>query len=357
MSLHSDGYTPAHAKPSFFRRVLNRRWKRVVTAIVCVLLALLIALAATFAVLYATGRSGLISSKAPGSAPSGYDIDLDDDGRTVRYNGKTYRYNSDIATLLLIGTDKKRAAAASGANGTNGQADALYLAAIDTKSGKVTVIAIPRDLMTEIDMYSASGNYIGRERKQVCLAYAYGDGKQLSCENTVTAVSGLLYGTDISTYFCMDKVYFAALTDVLGGVTVPEYDSNYKKTGRNITISGDRITEYISGRDKSVLESNSNRVERQVNFLKAFANKTIEQTKKDITVPLNLYNKLSKNSISTVDASKITYLATVFLNGGADLEFVTVPGKIVQGEKYAEMYADEKALYELLLDVFYVQQA
>ena len=106
-----------------------------------------------------------------------------------------------------------------------------------------------------------------------------------------------------------------------------------------------------------MLESNSNRVERQVNFLKAFANKTIEQTKKDITVPLNLYNKLSKNSISTVDASKITYLATVFLNGGADLEFVTVPGKIVQGEKYAEMYADEKALYELLLDVFYVQQA
>ena len=151
------------------------------------------------------------------------------------------------------------------------------------------------------------------------------------------------------------SVHYA--TDVLGGVTVPEYDSNYKKTGRNITISGDRITKYISGRDKSVLESNSNRVERQVNFLKAFANKTIEQTKKDITVPLNLYNKLSKNSISTVDASKITYLATVFLNGGADLEFVTVPGKIVQGEKYAEMYADEKALYELLLDVFYVQQA
>ena len=34
----------------------------------------------------------------------------------------------------------------------------------------------------------------------------------------------------------------------------------------------------------------------------------------------------------------------------------SVPGEVTMGEKYAEFHVDDKELYEMILDIFYIPQ-
>ena len=49
-------------------------------------------------------------------------------------------------------------------DGKAGQADALFLLVLDTKTGKSRLIAISRDTMTDVNVYSDLGNFIGTGR-------------------------------------------------------------------------------------------------------------------------------------------------------------------------------------------------
>ena len=321
-------------------------WQKALIAVASVTAGVVVTAAGTVGTLYLVGRNSLRSA-----APTDM-TNVQDDG-TVIYEGETYVYNDKLTSVLVIGTDRERAEQASQVPGQNGQADALYLGVIDTETGKITVLGIARDIMTDVRVYSVGGQYVGTEKMQVCLSFAYGDGKHTSCENTVQAVSNLLYGADIGTYFCMDWADIGTLNDLVGGVEVPEYDDNYQPTGQMVTLSGDAVYKYLRSRDIEVLGSSVNRMDRQVNYLKAFAAKIAESARADITTPVRLFNELNNVSINTMDASKITYLTTVFLNGGAQIEFHELTGELVKGEEYAEMYLDDKTTYEMLLKLFY----
>ena len=334
---------PAHLRPS--------PGKRIALAVVCVAVGIVVVAAGVFGVLWTVGRNRLLAGQAPGGTIDG--VDLDEEGKRLTYKGHTYVYNDRLTTMLFIGTDRQKNTPTNQENGTNGQADALYLVTLDTGTGKVTVLGVPRDVMTDVSVYSVSGLYQGVRKMQVCLAFAYGDGGQTSCEYTVQAVSNLLYGVGISTYFCMDWKDISLLNDLVGGVTVPEYDEAWNPTGREVRLSGAKVEWYLRSRDKSDLHSSLNRVERQMAYLKALAGTVAQRAREDITVPLRFYNTLNSASVNTLDASKITYLTTVFLKGGAQVEFRTLKGDMVQGEEFAEMYLDDVETYETMLDLFY----
>ena len=330
----------------------NRKWKKVILIVLAVLLTLCIAAVSIVTVLYHQGKKSLLSnSNVSMTVPdsSGIDVDIEDDG-TVIYNGEKYVFNNSVTSILVMGIDKKKES--DYVTGFKGQADAIFLVVIDTDTGKTTVVAIPRDIMAEVEVSSENGAAAGIETQQICTAFAYGDGAEKSCENMVTAGSRFMYGIPINTYFSMEWVAVEKFTDLVGGVTVPAYDSNWNPTGGTVTLSGQRALDYIQNRGTDIYAS-TNRLERQVNYLKAFASKSIEKMKKDISVPLKMYNTLNKYSVNTVDASKITYLATVFMDGGADLTFETVKGEVVSGEKFVEIYADEQALYDTVIRLFY----
>ncbi len=341
-------------KPLAF--LYNRRWKRVVLIIVAVLLVICIAAVSTVAILYGQGKKQLLSnSDVSMTVPDSSDItvDIEDDG-TVIYNDEKYVFNESITSVLLLGVDKEKAN--EYLTGFKGQADAIFLAVIDTETGKTTIVAIPRDTMAEVEVSSKGGAYSGIETHQICTAYAYGDGGKKSCEKMVKAVSRLMYGIPINTYFSMEWVAIKTFNDMVGGVTVPEYDKDWKPTGNTVTLRGQKALDYIQKRGKDI-NASTNRLERQINYLKAFSSKTVEKMKKDITVPLKMYNTLNKHSVNTVDASRITYLASVFMNGGADLSFETVKGEITKGEKFVEIYADEQALFDMVIRLFYKKKA
>lgn len=340
----------------------KRKAWRVTRIVLFVLLGAAIILSAAYLVLFQVGKeqmhnnTGILTT----ITDEGGQTVENDDGRTVKYKGETYVLNEDIVTILCIGTDNETMIEDPDTFGENGQADALFLQTIDVKTGKAVAIGISRDSMVDVDVYSKGGTFIRTDHKQICLAFAYGDGKITSCDNVVKSVSRLFYGMPIKYYCAMDLQPIGIINDAVGGVTVTALDDiklsgGPVNKGDVIKLKGSDAKTYVQYRNLAVLDSNIPRMKRQQQYLSAFAKSALIMTKKDITTPVKLFNKMSKYITTNLDTSAITYLTTSVLtnNYNGEIDFRMVQGKVVKGEKYAEFVVDDTALYELILDVFY----
>ncbi len=326
-----------------------------------ILALLLIAVIAFFALRYAGIVKLTDYENLDMTAPviDNANISVSDQGHDVIYKDKKYKFNTDMTSILCIGVDEHELGINE--SGTGGQADAIYLIALDTVTGKTTVIAVPRDIVTDIGVYSPEGEYLRTEKHQLCLAYAYGDGRKTSCLNTKTAVSRLFYQLPINSYYAIDSKSVPELNDAVGGVTVTLIDDYFRDTngvqhftGETVTLYGENAMRYVRQREVSYLNSTTERLNRQVNYLKAFTSKALEMTKQDLSTPVDLYNIVAKNSETNLTPATITAFATsVVANGISEIEFVTVPGELVSGGTYAEYHIDEEGLYEIILDTFY----
>ncbi len=287
-------------------------------------------------------------------------IHLNDNGKNVFYKGKEYSFNEDITSIMCIGVDRDELGVDS-TLGTGGQGDALFLIALDTDTGETTVIGVPRDIVTDIGIYSSTGEYMRTEKHQLCLAYAYGDGRKTSCLNTVTAVSRLFYQLPINSYFSINLSAIATLNDAVGGVKVTMIDDSFYDTdlvhhfkGEVLTLRGDNARKYVQQRDVNRLESSSERMQRQINYLNAFTSKALAKTKKDLKTPLKLMDIVNNNSETNLDASTITAFASCLVtNGVSEVDFTNVPGHLESDGTYAQYVVDESKLYEMILDIYY----
>ncbi len=341
------------------------RAKKVLLIILAVVLALAIIGVSAFFILKEMGRSSLLGYEdAVIEQPEG-NIVADESGKTVTYNGHTYVFNENMTAILCMGVDVAEFSEDLTNPGTSGQADTLILFAMDTATGKSTAISVSRDSMADIDVYSSDGAYIGTQKKQICLAYAYGDGKESSCENTVSAVSRLLYGIPINSYAAVDLEGIGILNDAVGGVEIVAGEDltlasgTVVKSGEKVNLSGSDAVGYLRARDSAELDSNNDRVSRQQEYLKALASKVISATKDDITFPVKLYSSLSEYTVSSFGAAQITYLTSCMFSGGysSGIDFRSIPGTVSEGsDGKAEFTPDDIAMYELLLDVFYTQK-
>lgn len=285
--------------------------------------------------------------------------DQEDGGEYVTYHGEKYRYNEDLITILFMGIDTKLQGTDMGTIGANGQADTLLLAVIDSKKGEISLINISRDSMVDVNEYNVEGQFLDTKRMQVCLAYAYGDGKEKSCLNTVDAVSRLMYGMPIHAYAAIDYSGIAVLNDAVGGVTVEvledlSMEDPQLTLGNIVTLSGEQAHTYVRSRNTELLDSNNLRMSRQRQYLQAFIQTAIEKMRKDITLPISIYQDLSDYSVTDITASEVAYLAPLALESGvSENDMYSIAGEVVKGEEYAEFIPDEEELFELILDLFY----
>lgn len=335
-------------------RKRNKKIKKVLLIILCVILAIVLIIGSTFAYLYYSGKGQFANGETKLNIPAKV---TEDNGNTVKVKGTTYVYDEDVTTILLMGIDKdEQTQIKTDEVGTSGQADALYLACIDNKDKKYTILSINRDSMIDVDVYSTKGEYIGIKKMQACLSYAYGDGKEKSCENTSKAISRLLYNIPINSYFSINKASISLLNDIVDGVDVPVYDSEGNVTTEITHLEGKEAYNYIHYRDIKKLDSNLTRIKRQTSYIKAFASKVIAKTKSNLGTPLELFETISIYSTTDLNASKITYLTTNAFSDRNDIniEFKSVPGKVVEGEGgYAEYKVDNDGLLQVVLDIFY----
>ncbi len=356
-NISAENYQKKYSKMSKINQVGKHktRFKKVLFIALCVLLAIILLVSSVFAILYFSGKSQFKWKEQEISIPA--DELLQSNGNVVKNNGVTYALDEDITTILCIGVDKDdKVQSKTDKIGSAGQADALFLACIDTKENKYTILSINRDSMVDVDVYSTNGNFTSVKKMQACLSYAYGNGKETSCENTSKSISRLLYNIPIDSYFSINKACIPLLNDIICGVEVPVYDSEGNTTGEFTYLEGMEAYDYIHYRDISKIDSNATRLKRQVSYIKAFAAKVIEQTKYKLSTPLELFETVSIYSTTDLNASKITYLTTNVFSNRKDIkiDFKSVPGKVVEGKNgFAEYIVDNDALMQVVLDIFY----
>lgn len=349
---HSFEHKSSHKHHNHRRKKKMKRWKKITISVSCVVLGLIAVLASTLAILVNDGGQQMIPSDYSVTAPSG--VTVDNDGEQVLYNGKAYEINKSITTVLCIGVDQYDLDNPEN-EASSGQADAILLCAIDTSTGKTTIINVSREILVDVDTFSREGTFQGTKKQHICLSYAYGDGKETSCENTVTSVRRLFYNFPIKSYFALDLDGISAINDSVGGVDVvsPETIGNFTE-GEAYHLMGKEAELFVRRRDISQIESNNKRNERQQVYIKSFMETAIEQTKQDITTPIKLFNASSDYSCTNLNASTISYLATnIVASGGMSVKMQSVPGKVKMGDEYAEYDVDEEKFYEMFLNIFY----
>ena len=273
-------------------------WARVLIIIFAILFAAVAIIGGTYLGLREKGQNDLVVEQANPKYEE-----------TVEYNGHTYIYDKNKVAFAFIGVDSEKVGKNDGLIGTSGQADTDMVAVVDTATGKVSIITVPRDTMVDIDLYSTDGKFLRTENMQVCLSYAYGDGTESSCKNTTTALSRILANVPIEKYFVLDLKGIAPLNDAIGGVTVESLydfpDQNIKK-GDKVTIMGDFAETYVRKRDTNTINASLNRTARQSQYIKAYAEQLRKAVTSDFSTVSNLYNTASKYSQTNISLSDVT---------------------------------------------------
>ncbi len=334
----------------------------VLLSILGVILLLIAGAVASFLVMRSVGKNSFVPTVIdPEQLSDIQDVETFDEGKSISWKGNKYVYNENIVSVAFMGIDKldidvnKPLHEKEGA----GQCDTNMVMAFDTAKGNVSLIVIPRDTMTDVEVYDKEGNYAGIEKMQLCLAYSYGDGQETSCENAVASMERLLCGIEISSYAALDLQGIGSLNDAVGGVKLTSIeDIGDFKEGREYTLWGDEAKKYVQSRDTSKFNSDSLRRERQLQYAKAFASKAADACLSDPSVVMKLYNAALDYTCTNVSPSKFTYLASTLLEA-QNLSFdniYVIEGEAVMGDKFMEVYPDTENVLETVLKVFYNEQ-
>lgn len=280
----------------------------------------------------------------------------------IRYQGRIYEYNQDIITFLVMGIDKMEEVSESKDAVGGGQADALFLVILNPDDQSIRILAVNRDTMTDVVLYEAGENGSSPVvTAQIAAQHGFGDGKEKSCELTRDAVSELFYDLPISGYVAVNMAAIPELNDALGGVDVmalEDLSSRIKGAteGTLLHLEGMDAFWYVKYRDTEVFESARGRLARQKQYLTAFVKQAIEATRKDITLPMDLYGKLKQYMVTDITTDEVMYLAGQLNDYAFDRDGIyTLEGITVMGEKHEEFYPDEEALKDLMIRLFYRQ--
>lgn len=275
----------------------------------------------------------------------------------IRYKGIHYRYNNDVLTFLFLGIDKMSEVKPVKNGIDGGQSDAIFLLVLNPHTKEASIIGINRDTMTDINVYSKNGTYMGTVKSQICMQHGYGDGAAVSCQRTQNVVSNLFYDLPIHGYCAINMGAIPLINDAVGGVEVTVLEdvinSNLKK-GQTVTLKGQQAYQYLHNRDTKSDLSAGRRLERQKQYLTAYAATAIAKTKQDITLPVKIYTTISKYMVTDISVDEVSYLATQALDYTIDTDAIySLEGETRTEGEFEEFYVDETALYELILKVFY----
>ena len=284
--------------------------------------------------------------------PASSTDDAEKSSDTIVVDGREYRLNTNIQTVLFMGIDKNAKSDMGDRAGENGQSDSLNLLIVDRETKKAQILQISRDSMVDIDIYSASGEKMISEPGQIALQYAYGDGEEESCRLTAGKVSELLYGVNVDSYLSLTMEGMVKAADAIGGVTmtVPEdytwIDPAFSK-GATLTMDGEMVEKYVRSRDTEVLESNVQRMERQSQFMGALIEKL--QNVKETSNYLSLYQQMEPYMVTNMTVDEMKSLSEYDI----DTNTLEVPGEVILKDGHAQFIVDNEALRKIILKTFY----
>ncbi len=274
----------------------------------------------------------------------------------ISYNGKYYKYNSNIKSYLFMGIDKNGTVEETAAGGNAGQADVLFLLVQDKKNQTLSAIAINRNAMAEIGVYDINNQLVRKSVEQICLAHTYGDGKRMSGQYTVDAVEKLLYDIPISGYLAMNMDGITVLNDAIGGVEVQVMDSLIDASkgvnltaGETKTLNGKEAYVYIRSRDVDVFNSASRRLDRQKQYVEAMINK-VKTTNMSTSDASQIYDEIKDYTVTNMTIADFIMEIKDYNYSG---QMYSLPGEMSEGANFEEFNVDAESLYQMIIDIFY----
>ena len=307
---------------------------------------------------YLLSQKNATSSKAGGqNSDSRNQTDLNQNSATVEYKGETYKYNAHLSNYLFLGIDTREAVDTYQSQADAGQADAIFLVSMDRATEKIKVLFVPRDSMTRIEVFNPYGQSLGETTDHLNIQYAFGDGKEKSCELMKTAVSDMLDGLPIQGYCSMNMDGISTITDFVGGVEITVPDNSLEevnpdfKEGASVTLTGENAEQFVRYRDTEKSQSALVRQERQKTYLQALLKKVQEQASEDAGFVTDLYDSIRDYTVTNMGNDIFAKLLVASRNGIADTQ--TVPGKGTEGENFDEYQIDENKLSEMIISMFY----
>lgn len=281
--------------------------------------------------------------------------EIGDDNLT--YKGTEYVLKENIETFLVLGLDKTAGESKSDSYNNDQQADFLMLFVFDNDAETCSAIHVNRDTMADVNVLGVAGNRVATVTEQIALSHTYGNGRDVSCRNTADAVSGLLMGMKVDHYisFAMDSV--TVLNDLVGGVEVVVSDDftgvdDTLIKGETVTLKGEQALHYVRTRYGLEDSSNSTRMKRQQQYIRALYDKYLQRVAEDSAFVVDASLAMSDYIVSDRSVTQLQELARKF----SEYEFLEISGldgKFENGEQFVEFYADAESITELVIDVFY----
>jgi len=272
---------------------------------------------------------------------------------TYSYNGAEYTIKPNVHSYLFMGIDT-RDSSKTGTNNNGGQADVQLLLVMDDINKTWQLLQINRDSMVDVPILGIDGSVIDTEKKQICLAHGYGDGKKVSCINAVNAVSGMLDNRYIDGYLSLNYDGISVVNDDIGGVTVTVQDDFSKVDptlvqGQTITLSGKQAVNYISGRGNVGDQTNISRMARQKEYLTGMLQKLSSVNVPTLTKVLNDTQDYVTSGIGFADMVSILMKMKKYENLG----IVTIEGESKVEDGHVAYYLDEDSRKQAILKLYY----
>lgn len=247
----------------------------------------------------------------------------------------------------------------------NVRTDVIFVVNFNTVTKKVKVVSVPRDtkvIWTEKQKRAynqLTGNSIYVSKLNEMAAYGRINQNMGNIRDfTIDELENILK-IHIDHYVVIDLEAFNAIVDAVGGVDmyVPQdmyYVDNYQSLYINLKegmqhLDGAKAQQLV--RFRSYLLGDEARIEVQQSFLKALAEKVMNQNIKGLA---NIVTKLFpyvKTDIKLTEA--IGYLDVLESLKSEGLSFYIVPGEGDNYEGPSYYYIDEDALDEMIQDVFH----
>ena len=275
-------------------------------------------------------------------------------------DGITCRKKTRMKAYLFLGCDAQLDPEGEQSEGlvVAGQSDMIELLVIDQNEDTYATIPINRNTMTMIDSLEEDGTFIASSEAQICLAHAKGDGREISCENAVKAVSDLLYGIPIDGYIAMSLSSIGAINDLVGGVTVTIEDDFSKEDpslvmGSTVTLNAKQAESFVRGRMSVADGSNENRMKRQNQYLAEYKKLFMEKCAASERFVLNAYKDMDSYMVTDLSGNDCSKIAKAILKNDylGNMEISGTVGEDHLG--YATFEPDHESIRDIVIDLFY----
>lgn len=286
----------------------------------------------------------------------------------IIYNHKKYTYNNNIINLLVLGIDSFLINYEKTGLYNGGQSDAIYILSLDTVDKKFWLVQVPRDAVAYVDIYDEEGNITNSVEAQITVQHGFGNGLEESNYRSAKAISRMLYGLPIHSTTSANMGGVIAVNDAIGGVTVQSLhtfttDGNDYGTnetfieGETYTLMGTSAYNYIHYRDVHRMNTSSERLARQKQYLNSFFNSAWSTIAHNPTKIIDIYNTAMDYIITDLSTSEMVTL----VSEAAECSFggiYTLEGKVRDGQQAGESEhydLDQDKLKEYLITNYYTE--